>query len=280
MHRISGIVLCLGTLLFLHSCSNDELLAQVNNHKLTENDAEMLMDNLGYDSKKKEDLTVFVDKWVDAMVMQDEIAKSNERMAKVADFRASLFKGELANYFLTEEQLMISIDTLATEKELKNYYEKHKDEFELQDFIVKALFIKLPVDAPKMDEIKDAYLLKNDKDIARIESYAKLYADDFYFDDQNWIFFEEIRVKMPSRRSINSNSVVLSRSKTHFEADGFVYFINVLDYKLKSESPPFDFIKDQIRERLIAQRMNAKRTEVEKKLNERLKNKHEITINL
>ena len=279
MHRISGIVLFVGTLLFLQSCSNDDLLAKVNDHELTENDAEMLMNNLGYDSKKKEDRTVFVDKWVDAMLMQDEIAESNEKMAKVADFRASLFKGELANYFLAEEQLIKSIDTVATEKELKDYYEKHKNEFELQDFIVKALFIKLPVDAPKMDEIKDAYLLKNDKDIARIESYAKLYADDFYFDDQNWIFFQEIRGKMPSR-SINSNSIVLSRSKTHFEADGFVYFINVLDYKLKSESPPFDFIKDQIRERLIGQRMNAKRTEVEKKLNERLKNKHEITINL
>lgn len=279
MHRISGIVLFVGTLLFLQSCSNDDLLAKVNDHELTENDAEMLMNNLGYDSKKKEDRTVFVDKWVDAMLMQDEIAESNEKMAKVADFRASLFKGELANYFLAEEQLIKSIDTVATEKELKDYYEKHKNEFELQDFIVKALFIKLPVDAPKMDEIKDAYLLKNDKDIARIESYAKLYADDFYFDDQNWIFFQEIRGKMPSR-SINSNSIVLSRSKTHFEADGFVYFINVLDYKLKSESPPFNFIKDQIRERLIGQRMNAKRTEVEKKLNERLKNKHEITINL
>ena len=279
MHRISGIILFVGSLLFLQSCSNDDLLAKVNDHELTENDAEMLMNNLGYDSKKKEDRTVFVDKWVDAMLMQDEIAESNEKMAKVADFRASLFKGELANYFLAEEQLIKSIDTVATEKELKDYYEKHKNESELQDFIVKALFIKLPVDAPKMDEIKDAYLLKNDKDIARIESYAKLYADDFYFDDQNWIFFQEIRGKMPSR-SINSNSIVLGRSKTHFEADGFVYFINVLDYKLKSESPPFDFIKDQIRERLIGQRMNAKRTEVEKKLNERLKNKHEITINL
>ena len=149
MHRISGIILFVGTLLFLQSCSNDDLLAKVNDHELTENDAEMLMNNLGYDSKKKEDRTVFVDKWVDAMLMQDEIAESNEKMAKVADFRASLFKGELANYFLAEEQLIKSIDTVATEKELKDYYEKHKNEFELQDFIVKALFIKLPVDAPK-----------------------------------------------------------------------------------------------------------------------------------
>jgi hypothetical protein len=266
-------------LFFLTGCSNDDILASVNDHELTAADAQILMSHLGYQYSKAEDRIAFVDKWVDAMMMQDEIEELDEKRAKVADFRASLFKGELSQYFLTERELMKSVDSTASDKELKEYYRQHLDEFELQDFIVKALFIKLPKDAPKQEEIKEAYLLKNDKDIARIESYAKLYADDFYFDDENWIFFQEIRKKMPSR-SVNTNSVVLDRAKTYFEYDGNIYFINVLDYKLKSESPPFDFVKDQIKERLIGQRMNAKRTEVEKKLIKRLKNKHDIKINL
>lgn len=263
----------------ISSCSNDELLARVNDHELTESDAFILMSNLGYDAAKKEDKIIFVEKWVEAMMMQDEIAETDEKKAKVADFRASLFKGELAQYFLTESELMKRVDSTVSTLELENYYNDHSSEFELQDFIVKALFIKLPKDAPKMSEIKEAYVLKNDKDIARIESYAKLYADDFYFDDQNWIFFQEIRKKMPSR-FLNSENLVLNRSKTYFSDDEFVYFINILDYKLKSESPPFDFIKDQLKERVIAHRMNAKRSEVEKKLNERLKKKHDITINI
>lgn len=261
------------------SCSNEVVLASVNDHELTEAETKVLMSNLGYDPKKKEDRSTFVQKWVDAMVMQDEILESDVEKAKVAEFRADLFKGELSKYFLTESELMKSVDSTATDEELKTYFEKHKSEFELQDFIVKALFIKLPADAPKIDEIKESYLLKNDKDIARIESYAKLYADDFYFDDENWIFFQELRKKMPSR-SINSNSVVLNRTKTYFSDDNNVYFINVLDYKLKSESPPFDFVKDQLVERLIGQRMNAKRSEAEKQLSQRLKDKHDIKINL
>ncbi len=251
----------------------------MNEHELTEADAKVLMSHLGYDFAKPEDLLAFVDKWVEAMVMQDENEEVEPLKAKVADYRASLFKGELSQYFLTEKELMKSVDSTATDEELKDYYQSHIDEFELQDFIVKALFIKLPKAAPKLDEIKEAYLLKNDKDIARIESYAKLYADDFYFDDENWIFFQEIRKKMPSR-SINTDNIVLNRSKTYFESDDNIYFINVLDYTLKSESPPFEFVQDQIKERLIGQRMNAKRTEVEKKLITRLKNKHDIKINL
>ncbi len=263
----------------MSSCSNDELLAKVNDHELTDGDALALMSHLGYDVSKREDKIAFVDKWVEAMMMQDEIAETDEKKAKVAEYRASLFKGELAHYFLTEAELMKSVDSTVSDKELKAYYEKHLSEFELQDFIVKALFIKLPKDAPKMSEIKEAYVLKNDKDIARIESYAKLYADDFYFDDQNWIFFQEIRKKMPAKY-LNTSNLVLNRTKTYFTDDEFAYFINILDYKLKSESPPFDFIKDQIKERLIAERMNAKRLDVEKKISERLKKKHDITINI
>jgi hypothetical protein len=273
---IAGSVALLG---LFSSCSNDEVLASVNDHELTESDARTLMSNLGYDVTKSEDMVVFVDKWVDAMMMQDELTESDEQMDRVAEFRSELFRGELSKYFLTEKELLKSLDSTATDKELQAYYQKHKDEFELQDFIVKALFIKLPLNTPKLDEIKEAYLLKNDKDIARIESYTKLYAEDFYFDDENWIFFQEIRKKMPAR-SMNSGNIVLNRTKTYFSDDEFIYFINVLDYKLKSESPPFDFIKEQIRERLIGQRMNARRTETEKKISERLKNKHDIKINL
>lgn len=254
-------------------------MASVNDHELTESDARTLMSNLGYDLSKKEDMSIFVQKWVDAMVMQDELKETDEKMDHVAEFRSELFRGELSKYFLTEKELLKSLDSTATEKELLAYYNKHKDEFELQDFIVKALFIKLPLDAPKLDEIKEAYLLKNDKDIARIESYTKLYAEDFYFDDENWTFFQDIRNKMPAR-SVNSDNIVLNRTKTYFSDDEFIYFINVLDYKLKSESPPFEFIKEQIRERLIGQRMNARRTETEKKISERLKNKHDIKINI
>ena len=85
----------------MNSCSNETVLASVNDHELTEADAKVLMKHLGYDFAKPEDLSAFVEKWVDAMVMQDEIEEMDPLKAKVADFRSSLFKGELSQYFLT-----------------------------------------------------------------------------------------------------------------------------------------------------------------------------------
>lgn len=262
---------------FFSSCSSDAVLARVNKHELTTEDAQKLMNHLGYDNKKPEDKKSFVDTWTNAMVMQDEIEDSDLNKARITEFRAQLFRGELAQYFLTEHELMKKVDTTFSKVDLQNYFNAHIEEFSLNDFIVKALFIKLPLNAPKIDEIKSAYLLKNDKDIAQIESYAKLYADDFYFDDENWILFQELRKRI-ALKSINQENLILNRTKTYFTDKEYIYFLNVLEYKLKSDYPPFEFVKNQIKERLMAQRLNNRRNEVEQTLKEKLFKKHDIQI--
>jgi len=262
---------------FFSSCSSDAVLARVNKHELTTEDAQKLMNHLGYDNKKPEDKKSFVDTWTNAMVMQDEIEDSDLNKARITEFRAQLFRGELAQYFLTEHELMKKVDTTFSKVDLQNYFNAHIEEFSLNDFIVKALFIKLPLNAPKIDEIKSAYLLKNDKDIAQIESYAKLYADDFYFDDENWILFQELRKRI-ALKSINQENLILNRTKTYFTDKEYIYFLNVLEYKLKGDYPPFEFVKNQIKERLMAQRLNNRRNEVEQTLKEKLFKKHDIQI--
>ncbi len=274
-----GLVVALIFVLgLLPSCSSDTVVASVNDHELSMTEARQLMAHLGYDINKPEDKDSFIEVWTNAMMMQDELEASDEKKAKMADFRSQLFRGELAQYFLTENELMKKVDTTFLESDLQKYFDDHIEEFSLNDFIVKALFIKLPLDAPKIDEIKTAYLLKNDKDIAQVESYAKLYADDFYFDDENWVLFQELRKKI-ALKSVNKENLVLNRTKTYFTDKDHIYFLNVLDYKLKSDHPPFEFVKNQIKERLMAQRLNNRRNEVELTLKENLKKKHDIQVN-
>jgi hypothetical protein len=265
-------------LTLLPACSSDTIIAGVNEHELTLTDARQLMAHLGYDINKPEDKTAFVEVWTNAKMMQDELESSDPKKGMIANFRSQLFRGELAQYFLTENELMKKVDTTFAEVDLQNYFNDHIEEFSLNDFIVKALLIKLPLQAPKIDEIKTAYLLKNDKDIAQVESYAKLYADDFYFDDENWILFQELRKKI-ALKSINKENLVLNRTKTYFTDKDHIYFLNILDYKLKSDHPPFDFVKNQIKERLMAQRLNNRRNEVEQILKENLKKKHDVQVN-
>jgi hypothetical protein len=59
-----------------------------------------------------------------------------------------------------------------------------------------------------------------------------------------------------------------------------VYFLNVMDFKLKNEQSPLDFVRPQIKNRLLASRLSEKRKEVQNELLKKLKIKHDIQIYL
>ena len=40
-------------------------------------------------------------------------------------------------------------------------------------------------------------VIKNDKDLSKVNTYAKLYAENFYFDDEQWIYFNDLTKDIP-----------------------------------------------------------------------------------
>jgi hypothetical protein len=263
----------------LLSCNQSDKVAQVNDKVLHRDDAELMMKEMGYNIDDSLDWRQFVEDWVNCIAFSEELKNTQPKQEILSNIRSDIFKGELAEYYLCEGALNRTTDTLVADRELKEYYDEHNEEFILQDFIVKALFIKVPLKAKVAKQLKTAYLLKNDKDIAEVLSYAKLYAVDFYFDDENWILFQKIESKIPMI-SINKENLILNRTKTYLVDDEYIYFLNILDFKFKSDPPPFDFIKQQIEQRIVAQRLNAKRQKVSQQLLKKIYAQHEIKINL
>jgi hypothetical protein len=276
----AGIVVSLFCFTLICSCnSSDRTIAQVDDVELLESEALILMEHLGYDVKNKKAKEQFVNQWVEQESLRLELIKTNEAQAKLIEMRAQAFAGELSKYYLEEVAISRQVDTVITEKELNNYYNKHKNEFELQDYLVKALYLKVPKDIPIEKDISEHYLLKNDKDLSKMNSYAKLYAENFYFDDEQWIYFNDLTKDVPLK-NYNRDNIVLNRTKTYFSDEEFTYFINILDYKLKNSAPPFDFLKPQIREIILSKRVNKIKEEIESKLIFNTKKKHDIKINL
>lgn len=237
------------------------------------------MKHLGYDSKKKEDWKLFVDQWCEQEALRLELLAKDVESAKLVSMRAQGFAGELSKYYLVEEAISTQLDSLVSEKELEHYYNLHKEEFALQDYLVQALYIKVPKGVDVEKDLKEHFLLKNDKDLSKVNSYAKLYAENFYFDDAQWIYFNDLTKDIPLK-GYNRDNIVLNRTKTYFSDEEFTYFLNIIDYKLKDSSPPFEFLKPQIKEIILSKRINQLREDVELKLIQKTKTKHDIKINL
>ncbi len=266
---------------FLLSCNdNEKVLATVGDAELTESDAYVLMKHMGMQFDDKEDLRAFVTRWCEFEVYKQELSENHPDQWKLVELRSSEYQGDLSKYYLEEIRVRQLLDTIVSDDELQAYYDEHRDEFLLNDYIVQALYLKIPKELDfKAEDVHVHYLLKNDKDLAEINSYAKLYAQNYYFDDSSWIYFDELAKDIPLTK-YNVDNIVLNRTKTYFSDDEHWYFLNILDYKLKDEAPPLAFLRDRIRSIIVSQRLNDIREKNEAKLLKELKKKHEINIHL
>lgn len=275
----AGFIVSLFCFILLASCSGDKVIASVDDSELTESEAMIIMEHLGYNIKDKKEWELFVNQWTEQEALRLELAAKDEQKAKLVALRAQAFSGDLSKYYLEEMAISQKIDTNISEKELLSYYNEHKDEFALQDYLVQALYIKVPKGVKVEKDLREHYVLKNDKDLSKVNSYAKLYAENFYFDDEQWIYFNDLTKDIPLQ-DFNKDNIVLNRTKTYFSDDEFTYFLNIIDYKLKDSAPPFEFLKQQIREIILSARINNLRDEIGSKLIKNTKSKHDIKINL
>ena len=264
----------------LFSCGDtEEVVAKVDDKELTASESELLMEHMGYDPSDKEQYKEFLELWCEQEMFLAELKDTDQEYANLTELRSRLFAGDLARYYLEENRLKGKLDTVVTNEQILAYYDERKTEFELSDYLVRALYLKIPKSVDyNEDKVQELFLLKNDKDLSEINSYAKLYAENYYFSDSSWILFNELAKDIPASK-YNVDNIVLNRSKTYFSDEEFTYFINILDFSLKDEAPPLEFLRDQIKEIIVMNRLQKLKEQNESKMIQDIKDKHEITIN-
>lgn len=266
-----GSLLCL-LVLSLNACknNNDPIVAKIGSETLTESELEYLL-------LQSPDLSSdeIINQWLKRSVFLNKFdslssEQQNEIIYKVKDYKASLIRYEVENTLI--EQLL---DTIVTEQEMLDYYELNKRDFELSDFIVKVLYLKIPSNAPDLDKINRIYLLKQPKDTIQVSEYANKYAANFFYNKEKWIYFDDILKEIPLD-NIDKEKFILSKTKTSFEENGFIYFLNILDYRLKNAPSPFSLERNHIRQRILTNRISTLRDELNKNLIEDAQQSYEI----
>lgn len=263
----------------LVSCNNKgKIIATVDDSELTEEDAMILMEHLGYNINSEAEYDAFIIQWCEQETLKKELEETNPELFKLVNLRSDAFEGELAQFYLEEELLKGNLDTVVTQDQMASYYHLNKEDFVLSDYLVKALYLKVPKTADyKSQNIDKAFMLKNDKDLSEVNSYAKLYAENFYFNDSSWIYFNELSKDIPLTK-YNVDNIVLNRTKTYFSDDEFTYFLNIIDFTLKDEIPPLEFLADQIKEIIVLNRLQELKEQYGSTMIQKIKEKHEINI--
>jgi len=219
----------------------------------------------------KEDSLLFIDQlvsnWIEEQIVLQKAEEVLPQEAKDVNNRLEKYRKSLIIYAYEQQFIKERLDTAVSSSEVEKYYTAHKDDFMLKDYIVKALYLKISKGTPDVEKPQAHFKLEQETDLNEMRYYADLYAVQFHYDPEQWLFFEDV-LKVIPLEGINTESFLRKKKKTMFEDENFIYFINITDFTLKDAISPLSFEKEKIKTILL----NLRTIDLRDKLREDLYN--------
>jgi len=195
-------------------------------------------------------INAYVNRWVrEALLLHEaerNIPKDLNIDKLVRDYRASLI---LSNYerILVEELL----DSTITQAQLIDFYEKNKEQYQLETPIVRCYFIKVPLPVPEYGDLR-SWWNRPTEHYDQLVTYCNEHAAAHHLVDSTWHKVDDIAMLMPPGTITSSN---ISDKKEFTQRDGeFQYYFKLFEVKNRKEIAPLSYIEDQARKVILHKR--------------------------
>jgi hypothetical protein len=162
-------------------------------------------------------------------------------------------RSNLIIYQYQRQMMMEKMDTTITDDEMESYFSTNEKNFLLNSNIVKALFIKVPVETPGIDNIRTWARSSDQKEFQQLESYCYQFAEKFDDFNEEWVTLDKLSIELP--QGIVNNEESLKRNKWLETSDSsFVYMITIRDFRPRSSVAPFDYVRNDIKSIILNNR--------------------------
>jgi hypothetical protein len=172
----------------------------------------------------------------------------NEIELQLEDTRANL-----VIYQYQRQMMLEKMDTTISDEEMESYYATNEKNFLLNSNIVKALFIKVPLETPGIDKIRLLARSNEQKDLQQLESYCYQFAEKFDDFNEDWVTMDRLSVELP-QDIVNQDNFLRKNSWFETSDSSSVYMITIRDYRQRYSLAPFDYIKNDIKSIILNNR--------------------------
>jgi hypothetical protein len=189
----------------------------------------------------------YINRWAKRELLLQK-AEENLSPATKKDIESQIeeTRANLVIYQYQRQMMLEKMDTVISETELENYYAENEKSFILHSNIVKALFIKLPVETPNLDRIKMLARSNDQKDLQQLESLCYQFAEKFDDFNEQWVQMNKLLVEI--KEDIGNEESFLRRYTFFESADSAsINIVSIRDYRLRNSLAPFEYVKDDIK---------------------------------
>ena len=247
--------LLLFLVLGLFSCNffkqdTDKLLVTVYGEKLYFSDIQDLIspDLSGEDSLKL--VQALCEKWAKEQLLVQKAKINLPLVLQDVQAQVESYEKSLLIYSYQKELLNQKLDTIVNDDEIESFYEKNKQNFILNDAVVRVNYIQLKKEVPYLWKVQRLFKKEDEESKLSLEDYCYQFADDYYLDD-SWLSVEDIFKVLPD--SYTSRNLYKGKS-IEFADDDYYYFLHVKKYISKGSVSPLEMVSNQILSIIINKR--------------------------
>lgn len=195
----------------------------------------------------------YVENWIrqQSVVHRAEENLSDEQ--KEVDRKLEEYRNSLITYIYESALVNQKLDTAIRDEEIEKYYSEHPNNFELKHNIVQAFYLKVPKTAPKIEKVKSLYRSAQPKDRKQLEEYSFQFASDYYFNDEEWLQFDELLKKVPIK-TYDQEQFLRNNRFIEIPDSNHIFFITIKGFKVKESLSPLSFERDNIRNLILNKR--------------------------
>ncbi len=167
---------------------------------------------------------------------------------QIEDYRLSLLTFKYKQILLAQ-----NLDTIITDEEMQKYYKDYSSNYILDADVVKVTFIKVPITAPQLNDVRQWYRSNNVENLDLLEKYCLNYADRYLIKGDKWYKFTDLIAGLPIK--VDNPGKFLNYRTYIDESDSvFNYFIHIYERIPEGQVSPIELVKDNIRSVILNKR--------------------------
>lgn len=258
--RYLKVILFVAIAFFIASCtkkssekSNEMALAKAYDQYLYYSDIKGMFSHSLSAADSERVIGSFVDNWIRNKVLAHKAELNLTDEEKNVQKKLDEYRNSLIIYKYQMKLVSERIDTTVTEEQLRDYYEKNKNNFELKKNLVQLTFVKISDTAPILNQIKNIFRSSRVSDKEKLAELCTKYANNFFLDDKVWLDFNEVVKELPIV-NYDQEQFLKNNKFLEIKEGNYIYLININAYRIKNSLSLIEFERDNIRTILLNER--------------------------
>ncbi|QYA25667.1 peptidyl-prolyl cis-trans isomerase [Gramella sp. MT6] len=267
--NFSRFILVLSSLIlvsceYFQQTDDRKVVVRVNESYLFEDDIQSLINENTSPEDSALIVSNYITRWATQQLLIDR-AELNLPQSQQNEFDELVnnYRNELYTNAYTDAVVSRALDTALNREDIEKYYEENKQNFILNEDLIKLRYINLAKNSNNLDEIKKKFTRFNEEDQQDLLNMA-IQFKNYSMNDSVWVKSKTVYDKI-GPLSVDDRSSLLKKSNFMELQDSLnVYLVYVNDVLSRNEQAPIEYASATIREILLNKRKQSLIKELEK----------------